>query len=217
MLSLPIGAGWNGAQMRRLQSRALRNEAPARRLWRRTVRAKIFAQSELLMRLEKDSARRVRRLADDVELDGQETVEAQAASIYWRSLFENFERSDSEDARNGLLNWGYAVLLATLGRALCALGFDPALGFGHSSRTNAWALGSDLMEPFRPTIDAVVFEHAARGDSVDAASAKRAILETFANDGPVKKEILEVVRGYREFLEDGNETRVKYPDGPLGA
>ena len=214
-LSLPIGAGWNGAQMRRLQARALRGDAAARRLWRRTVRAKIIAQSKHMEMLGTEGARRVRRLADNVLLDGQETVEAQAAFIYWRAIFPDFERSDERDTRNGLLNWGYAVLLAAVGRALCALGFDPALGFGHASRTNAWALACDLMEPFRPTVDLAIATFARRGDQVEAAAVKSAILRPFANDGPAKREILEVVRGYREFLEDGNETHVRYPNGPL--
>jgi CRISPR-associated protein Cas1 len=214
-LSLPIDAGWNSAEMRRLQARALRGEAAARRLWRRTVRAKIFAQAALIEQLGGDGARRVRRLADQVELDGQETTEAQAASIYWRALFADFERSDQDDPRNGLLNWGYAVLLATIGRGLVALGFDPALGFGHNSRTNSWALACDLMEPFRPTIDAAVAFAIRASENEDGQAIKSAILRPFANDGPVKQTILEVVRGYRDFLDDGNETRVRYPDRPL--
>jgi CRISPR-associated protein Cas1 len=214
-LSLPIDAGWNCAEMRRLQARALRGEAAARRLWRRTVRAKIFAQAALLERLGADGARRVRRLADEVNLEGQEITEAQAASIYWRGLLTGFERSNEHDPRNGLLNWGYAVLLATVSRGLVALGFDPSLGFGHSSRTNSWALACDLMEPFRPTVDAAVALGAREGENDDGRAIKSAILRPFANDGPAKRAILEVVRGYREFLDDGNETRVRYPDGPL--
>lgn len=181
------------------------------------MRAKIFAQAALLDARGADNARRVKRLADDVALDGQETVEAQAAAIYWRSLFESFERSDSDDARNGLLNWGYAVLLATVGRGLVASGLDPALGFGHASRTNGWALASDIMEPFRPTIDAAVAQHAQATGDIDATSTKATILRPFANDGPAKRAILEAIRGYREFLDDGNETHVRYPDGPLVA
>jgi CRISPR-associated protein Cas1 len=216
-LSLPIEAGWNSGQVRRLQARALRGEAAARRLWRRTVQAKIRAQAGVLRHFGADGAERMRRLADSVALDGQETTEAQAASIYWRELFREFERSDEKDPRNGMLNWGYAVLLASIGRGLTALGFDPALGFGHASRTNAWALACDLMEPFRPTIDAAVAGNGRNAEEVDSATAKAAILRPFANDGPVKQAILEVVRGYREFLDDGNETRVRYPDGPLFA
>jgi CRISP-associated protein Cas1 len=214
-LSLPINAGWNSAQMRRLQVRALRGDAAGRRLWRRTVRAKILAQAALLKQLGADSAQRVQRLADDVGLDGQETTEAQAAAIYWRSLFEKFERPDEGDPRNGLLNWGYAVLLATIGRALAALGFDASLGFGHSSRTNAWALACDLMEPFRPTVDAAVVLSMNKDGAIDAQAVKGAILRPFANDGPAKKAILEAVRGYRDFLDEGNKTRVQYPRGPL--
>ena len=216
-LSLPIDAGWNSAEMRRLQAYALRGEASARRLWCRTVRAKIIAQSALMEQLGGEGARRVRRLADDVKLDRQETTEAQAASIYWREVFVEFERSDGGDSRNGFLNWGYAVLLATVARALVALGLDPALGFGHSSRTNSWALACDLMEPFRPTVDAAVAFADRDGGVDDARAVKSTILRPFANDGPVKGAVLEAVRGYREFLSDGNESRVKYPDGPLTA
>ena len=102
-----------------------------------------------------------------------------------------------------------------MGRGLVALGCDPSLGFGHASRTNAWALASDLMEPFRPTVDAAVAFGVHGMDDIDPRSVKSVILEPFSNDGPVKRAVLEVVRGYREFLEDGRETRVQYPDRPL--
>ncbi len=138
-----------------------------------------------------------------------------AAAIYWRGLFKDFQHSNQYDPRNGFLNWGYAVLLATVGRGLIALGCDPSLGFGHSSRTNAWALASDLMEPFRPTIDAAVAFGVRDSEDVDAISVKSAILKPFSNDGPVKRAVLDVVRGYRDFLGDGRETRVQYPDRPL--
>ena len=113
------------------------------------------------------------------------------------------------------MNWGYAVLLATVGRGVVALGCDPSLGFGHASRTNAWALASDLMEPFRPTVDAAVAFRACEPGDIDSQAVKSAILEPFSNDGPVKRAVLDVARGYREFLGDGRETRVRYPDRPL--
>lgn len=216
-MSLPLNASWNGGQMRRLQARALRGEAAARRLWRRTVRAKIAAQAGLLGAFDEPSAKRLRRLADDVDLDNQETVEAQAAAMYWRGVLPDFERSDEADGRNALLNWGYAVLLATVGRALVALGFDPSLGFGHSGQTNSWALACDLMEPYRPTVDAVVSAAVHDGFLDDSARVKASILRPFANDGPVKRTIMESVRGYRSFLDTGNEVAVVYPDGPLRA
>ena len=216
-MSLPLDASWNAAEVRRLQSHALRGEAAARRLWRRTVRAKIFAQAGALEMLGAGGIARLRRLANTVGLDGAETVEAQAAALYWRELLVDFERRDEDDPRNGLLNWGYAVLLASIGRALSALGLDPALGFGHSGQSNSWALACDLMEPFRPSIDRIVADGARGGLFGDAKIVKANILALFALDGPAKSRIIETVRGYREFLDDGNEARVSYPDRPLVA
>lgn len=160
---------------------------------------------------------RLRRLANTVGLDGAETVEAQAAALYWRELLVDFERRNEDDPRNGLLNWGYAVLLASIGRALSALGLDPALGFGHSGQSNSWALACDLMEPFRPSIDRIVADGARGGLFGDPKIVKANILALFALDGPAKSRIVETVRGYREFLDDGNEARVSYPDRPLVA
>jgi CRISPR-associated protein Cas1 len=216
-IALPLDASWNGGEIRRKQAWALRGEAAARRLWRRTIRAKIFAQAAVVKSLNGRSVARLRRLADTVALDGVETVEAQAAALYWRSLFEKYERRDFDDPRNGMLNWGYAVLLATIGRALVSLGLDPALGFGHAGQTNAWALACDLMEPYRPSIDLVVALSAQDDLFGQMTMVKARLLRLFANDGPAKRAILDTVRGYREFLDDGNETRVQYPDGPLVA
>lgn len=216
-MSLPLDASWNAAEVRRLQSHALRGEAAARRLWRRTVRSKIFAQAGTLDMIRVGGVARLRRLADSVRLDGAETVEAQAAAIYWRELLIDFERRNEDDPRNGLLNWGYAVLLASIGRALSALGLDPALGFGHSGQANSWALACDLMEPYRPSIDRLVADAGRGGLFSDPKIVKTNILSLFALDGPAKARIVETVRGYREFLDDGNESRVPYPDRPLVA
>jgi CRISPR-associated protein Cas1 len=216
-LTLPLDAGWNGAEMRRLQAYALRGEAAAKRLWRRTVQAKIRAQATAIAEFGGDNTARLKRLADTVGLDGQETVEAQAAAIYWRVLLDSFRRSDGDDPRNALLNWGYAVLLASIGRAVVAFGFDPALGFGHAGQSNSWALACDLMEPYRPTVDRVVADAERNGGIENTAGIKSALAAVFANDAAAKTAIMETVRGYREFLKDGNETRVPYPDRALVA
>ncbi|UYN93473.1 MAG: type II CRISPR-associated endonuclease Cas1 [Enhydrobacter sp.] len=216
-MSLPLDASWNAAEVRRLQSHALRGEAAARRLWRRTVRAKIFAQAGALDMIGAGAVARLKRLADSVRLDGAETVEAQAAAIYWRELLVGFERQNEGDPRNGILNWGYAVLLASIGRALTSLGLDPALGFGHSGQSNSWALACDLMEPYRPSIDRLVADAGRGGLFSDPKIVKANILALFALDGPAKSQIVETVRGYREFLDHGNESRVPYPDRPLVA
>lgn len=126
-----------------------------KRLWQRIVRAKISAQAVCLGAQGGDSAPLV-AMEKLVGSGDPENVEARAAREYWRRLFPNFVREDGTDRRNMLLNYGYAVLRACIARALVASGFLPCLGLHHESATNAFNLADDLIEPFRPFVDARV-------------------------------------------------------------
>lgn len=92
-----------------------------------------------------------------------DNLEAQAARAYWQRLFEGFRRHD-EDRRNGLLNYGYAVVRAALARSCAASGLLPAFGIHHRSRTNPFNLVDDLIEPFRPVVDRMARARATSED-----------------------------------------------------
>jgi len=51
-----------------------------------------------------------------------------------------------------------AVLRAVTARALVASGLLPTLGIHHHNKYNAYALADDIMEPYRPYVDALVYE-----------------------------------------------------------
>lgn len=53
-----------------------------------------------------------------------------------------------------MLDYGYAIIRAAIARQLCATGFIPQLGLHHCSLSNAYNLADDLIEPYRPFIDA---------------------------------------------------------------
>ena len=59
---------------------------------------------------------------------------------------------------NCFLNFGYAILLSLVLRNLYAVGLDPTFGIFHMPRERASPLAYDLMEPFRPCVDARVCE-----------------------------------------------------------
>ena len=42
-------------------------------------------------------------------------------------------------------------------RSLCVAGLHPSLGIHHHHRANAFALADDLIEPFRPAVDRLVY------------------------------------------------------------
>lgn len=71
--------------------------------------------------------------------------------------FDGRNRRPPKDPVNCLLSFGYSLLLNDVLTALYLVGFDPYIGFFHSSQYGKPALALDLMEEFRPVIvDSVV-------------------------------------------------------------
>jgi CRISPR-associated protein Cas1 len=121
-------------------------------MWGQIVRSKIHRQSEVIQKIGKTGVH-LQRIANKV-LDGDPSnCEAEAAKTYWRDLFGDGFRRHSDDVINARLNYGYAILRATVARYVCAHGLSPSLGIHHRNATNPMCLVDDLMEPFRPLID----------------------------------------------------------------
>ena len=56
------------------------------------------------------------------------------------------------------LNYGYIILRAAVARALAASGLLCTLGIHHHNKYNAFCLADDIMEPYRPLVDAKVIQ-----------------------------------------------------------
>ena len=70
----------------------------------------------------------------------------------------NFSRNQKGVPPNNLLNYGYAILRAVTARAIVSSGLLPSVGVFHRNKYNAFCLADDLMEPYRPYVDALVFD-----------------------------------------------------------
>ena len=158
--------------------------------WSRIVKAKIRGQANNLESLRMPNAKRLRELASGVKSGDPSNIEAQAAKIYWSSLFkgECFRRMPGEgiDIRNSLLDYGYTILRGHSVRAVLSAGLTPALGLYHKNLANAFALADDLIEPYRPAIDYAVVAispEATLSDSHVKQSLLKATLATFREDG----------------------------------
>ena len=102
----------------------------------------------------------MRLWAAKVRSGDADNLEGRAAAYYWRRLFsdvEGFTRDREGMPPNNLLNYGYAILRAVVARALVASGLLPTLGIHHHNRYNAYCLADDVMEPYRPYVDRLVF------------------------------------------------------------
>ncbi len=144
-------------QTRRYRFQLGASEALKRNLWQQTVQAKIHNQMQVLIKLDKP-VKRLCALHRKVRSGDPDNVEGQAAARYWSLWREGFIRDRYGDPPNALLNYAYAVLRAFVARALVASGLLPSLGIHHRNKYNAYCLADDVMEPFRPFIDLLVYE-----------------------------------------------------------
>lgn len=134
-----------------------------KQLWQQTIRQKIENQAAVLEQLTTTETGCMHKWAMDVKSGDAENHEARAAAYYWRNLFaavpglDLFVRGREEAPPNNLLNYGYAILRATVARALISTGLLPTLGIHHHNRYNAYCLADDIMEPYRPYVDKLVF------------------------------------------------------------
>src|SRR3546814_15578425 len=89
-------------------------------------------------------------IARRVKSGDPDNLEAQAARRYWPLLMgADFRRDRHSPGANALLNYGYAVMRATVARAIVAAGLHPTIGIHHANRSNAIAHAGDLSDPFR--------------------------------------------------------------------
>ena len=58
---------------------------------------------------------------------------------------------------NAALNYGYSIILSSFTREIVANGYITQIGLFHDNMFNQFNLASDLMEPFRPIVDELVF------------------------------------------------------------
>lgn len=158
---LPIGmmlplAG-HSIQVERLAAQANAGQPLRKQLWKQIVVAKVNAQSRLLKQLHGDDGG-IGELAPRVRSGDTANIESQAARRYWPRLFGDpkFRRNREAEDQNRLLNYGYAILRATIARAICAAGLHPSLGIHHHNRYDAFCLADDLLEPYRPLVDRCV-------------------------------------------------------------
>lgn len=131
-------------------------------IWKRIVENKVDTQCKLLDFLKIDYPDRLKEYLNEVELDDVSNREGQAARIYFNCLFGMDFIRHSFDNTNSALNYGYTILLSLVNRVLSLHGYNSSLGIKHCSRSNPFNLSCDLMEPFRPFIDWIVFKNKDR-------------------------------------------------------
>ncbi|WP_156010051.1 type II CRISPR-associated endonuclease Cas1 [Streptococcus ruminantium] len=85
--------------------------------------------------------------------------EGHAARIYFNTLFGNdFSRELDNDINAGL-DYGYTLLLSMFAREVVVSGCMTQFGLKHANQFNQFNFASDIMEPFRPIVDRIIYEN----------------------------------------------------------
>lgn len=138
-----------------------------KQLWQQTVKAKIDNQAAVLKNVTEVETGCMSRWSADVRSGDPDNLEGRAAAYYWKNVFsnitelDNFTRGRDGMPPNNLLNYGYAILRAVIARSLVSAGLLPTLGIHHHNRYNAYCLADDIMEPYRPYVDRLVYDMVA--------------------------------------------------------
>ena len=192
-----------------------------KQLWQGTIKAKLAQQAGLLAELG-FNAEPLTRWVRKVRSGDPDNLEARGAAFYWQELLGDgdFVRGRHEAPPNNLLNFGYAILRALVARALVGAGVSPSIGLFHRNRYNPLTLADDIMEPYRPYVDALVVDLAhAYGSAPELLEhqhkeglLKLASVDTFfeGRRSPlgvaVQRSAASLVRAYR-----GEQTWITYP------
>lgn len=128
-----------------------------KQLWKQIVFSKIQNQSNLLTLLNL-GVDPLKTYYSSIKSGDSTNREGVAARIYWKKLFgKEFTRDRYGNPPNNMLNYGYAILRANVARALIGRGLLLEIGLFHRNRFDPMPLADDMMEPFRPFVDEVVW------------------------------------------------------------
>lgn len=180
-------------------------------VWTEIVSEKIRKQRDFLKELGKEEYKMLDGYLKEMKVGDTTNREGHSAKVYFNALFgKDFVRSE-ENAINGALNYGYAILRAICNREIAINGYINQIGIFHDNATNPENLGCDLMEVFRVMIDRFVYRTNPEELNSDI---KHMILELFNKEVLIdnKKQILDnAIKIYcRSVFDSLNEKDCSY-------
>ena len=221
--TLPLDNNTMHSAVLKIQTQA--KAAIKKRLWQQIVQAKIAAQARVLALHSEKNAQPLLSMTKRVKSGDTDNKEAQAAQYYWPKLFhQKFRRDPDEAGINALLNYGYAIIRASVTRAICAAGLHPAIGVHHSNQYNAFCLADDLMEPFRPIVDWRVQTHVQNLQDTELTldqDSKKMLLQLASTDVLLEQRqlpLMVALHGYTASFKrmlQGREKRLQIPSPGL--
>lgn len=183
-----------------------------KKIWKQIISEKIRNQALVLgLCNQKDNAEFLYKISSTVKSGDTENKEGYAAKLYWKFLFgPNFVRDRYLDGINSLLNYGYAIIRASMARAVCSCGLLAALGIHHKNNLNQFCLVDDLFEVYRPLVDYEVYKLANQNKKEVTPEVKKILADilwikvsTSNGFSPVFQSMQYMANSYVKALDSG--------------
>jgi len=138
------------------------------KLWQQIIKYKIENQAEIMFSFTKDKERYqlLQGYVEEVKVNDESNREGHAAKVYFNTLFSNNFSRDIDCMENAMINYGYAIVRAYIARAIISYGYNPSLGIFHKNEYNAFCLADDILEVFRPVVDAYAIYYILNNNDV---------------------------------------------------
>lgn len=128
------------------------------RVWTEIIAQKIRNQSDYLSYSDfPEKSQAILSLYQGLEVFDPTNREGHAARIYFNTLFGTDFSREQDNVINAGLDYGYTLIMSMFTRELVVCGCMTQFGLKHANQFNAFNLASDLMEPFRPLVDHIVY------------------------------------------------------------
>ncbi|MDA3910886.1 MAG: type II CRISPR-associated endonuclease Cas1 [Bacteroidales bacterium] len=208
-------------QSKRFKQQVEASEALRKNLWAQTVHAKVLNQAKLL-ELSNINPKQLYTLLPQIKSGDSQNIEGRAARIYWPLATQDnsFVRDRYGFPPNSQLNYAYAILRASVARALVSTGLLPTLGIFHKNQYNAYCLADDIMEPYRPFCDQIVLKMYSQNElefNELSMEQKTEILKLLTADVLIGKKksplMIAINRTTYSLVEcfEGNRRKILYP------
>ena len=161
-----------------IQKRQITAKRINQALWQKILHQKISNQAKVLELIGADYE--VLKAEAKKKLLNESAAARQYFRFFFTALNEPYltRREDNDHELNVLMNYGYTVLQAMIHRSVVVHGLSLQFGIHHVDRYQAHAFVYDLMEPWRPFVDLLVWTFIQRAQTADLADFKNFIHHT---------------------------------------
>lgn len=138
-------------------------------LWQQIIKYKIENQAKIMFYFTKNEERYqlLQSYIEGVTIGDETNREGHAAKVYFNTLFGNDFSRSIDCIENAMMNYGYAITRAYIARSIISYGYNPGLGIFHKNEYNAFCLADDILEVFRPVVDAYVISYILNNDNTE--------------------------------------------------